>query len=102
LFPALFSICFLPAKSKWQSDRSLQIHLPVALCHLPSPCWFVVFALPFVNKEFQTANDLVSRNAQPTPQSKLQPRHFSLIAFVIVAKQMEEAMQDKPPDLVQG
>jgi hypothetical protein len=69
---------------------------------LLSPYRFFVFALPFVNKEFQTANDLVSRNTQPAPHGKLQPAHFAMIFFVIVAQQVEDAVQDKPSDLVQG
>jgi hypothetical protein len=45
---------------------------------------------------------LVSRNAQPAPQGQLQSSHFALIGFVIVAQQMEEAVQNKPAELIQG
>jgi hypothetical protein len=79
-FPTHFLIAFLPGKSKCQRDRSPQMHLPFAFALL----------------------GLVSRNAQPAPQGKLQPGHFALIRFVIVAQQVQEAMQDKPADLIQG
>jgi hypothetical protein len=60
-------------------------HLLFAICHLPSPygAWS-------------------SRNAQPAAQGKLQPGHFALIGFVVVAQQVQEAVQDQPADLIQG
>ena len=41
-------------------------------------------------------------NSQPPPQGKLQLDHFTLIRLVIVAQQVQEAVQNKPADLIQG
>jgi hypothetical protein len=69
------------AKGKWQNSNRKPILLLLLVAALPC---------------------LVSRNAQPLPQRKLQPGHFAMILFVIVAQQVEDTVQDKPSDLVQG
>jgi hypothetical protein len=65
---------FQMAKGKWQNSN-WNIHLP--------------FEIPLCD-------------AQPAPQGNLQLGHFAMIGFVIVAQQMQEAMQDKPAHLIQG
>jgi hypothetical protein len=98
-----------PAKRERNSNP--ETHLPFALRHLPLLYPFVAVAAPFASKEFQMAKfelqnpfaicslpfafallDLISRNAQPTAQGKLQSGHFATIGFVIVAPQVQEAM----------
>jgi hypothetical protein len=95
LSPALLSICFLaPALScHLLSARKIQVPAP-SFARIP----FAICSLPFAIALFC----LVSRNAQPLPQRKLQPGHFAMIFFVIVAQQVQNAVQDKPSDLVQG